>query len=367
MKKTKAIEVEGDELQLRKNKNNKYKLVKDFKGKPSHEKGGVDITAKEGDVIVPKKDRSKVLKMLDKGEVKDKSEFESYRQTLPEDEPVARQGTYIPPKIKGILPLFPKDIDTSPIDMSLPSIPTLSDPSKPLNPKGITTSYKAPSDYQFDEMTQVPNNFQTSPQNSSGDISKKSDMMGSLSDGFNKAAQLAPIIYNISQGLFGKVEKYNPVQFNPNLINYNDSSDPIRNQAKQATSQRNSSIRNLGAGSTANIRSNMQQSANQQVEQLANIENNEIMRKLQVEEQNQQIKTQTDMLNTEQREKARDINTKRRERKQQMLAEGLSQASDLAQTAMASKNQNKQLKGYDDSKMKMLDSLIPGFLSSLGK
>jgi hypothetical protein len=82
----KPIEVEGQEMAFKK-VGNRYKLVKDFAGKPSHEEGGHPILAEEGMVITPAKDRKKVTNMVDNktGFVKNNARFNSYRLTLPKD------------------------------------------------------------------------------------------------------------------------------------------------------------------------------------------------------------------------------------------------------------------------------------------
>jgi len=59
----KMVEVEADELVLRK-VGNRYKKVADFVGGKSHEQGGEPYVAKEGDIIVPGKNRKATLKNI---------------------------------------------------------------------------------------------------------------------------------------------------------------------------------------------------------------------------------------------------------------------------------------------------------------
>jgi len=80
---TKQIEVERDEIVLRKI-GKMFKKVADFKGGKPHEMGGEPYTATEGDVIIPGKDRIKVNRMLKNRRW---SAIESYRQALPTDVP----------------------------------------------------------------------------------------------------------------------------------------------------------------------------------------------------------------------------------------------------------------------------------------
>lgn len=83
------IEVERNELHFRK-KGNRWKLIADFKGGKTHEAGGEDTEAMEGDVIFPESKRTKLLSLLDVNGVISKSkepEFETERLKLPTDTP----------------------------------------------------------------------------------------------------------------------------------------------------------------------------------------------------------------------------------------------------------------------------------------
>jgi hypothetical protein len=81
--KSKKIEVERDELIFSK-RGGKYRLKADFKGGKTHEQGGEDYVAKEGDVIYPGKMRSKVISAYKR---RDTAALESMRLKLPKDSP----------------------------------------------------------------------------------------------------------------------------------------------------------------------------------------------------------------------------------------------------------------------------------------
>ena len=81
---TKPVEVEKDELVLRKNSLGKYSLAADFKGGKTHEKGGEDYILREGDVVFPGKKRDKIMKLLKDG---NNAGIESERMRLPKDLP----------------------------------------------------------------------------------------------------------------------------------------------------------------------------------------------------------------------------------------------------------------------------------------
>ena len=84
---TKDIEVEKDELMFRKI-GGKWKLIADFNGGKTHEAGGEDVTAQEGDIIFPGAKRDKLVKLLDSNGVISKEnepQFETERFKLPVD------------------------------------------------------------------------------------------------------------------------------------------------------------------------------------------------------------------------------------------------------------------------------------------
>lgn len=91
-KMTEPVEVEKDEVVLRKGIDGLYKLVADFKGGKSHEKGGEDYILKEGDVVFPGKKRDKIMKSLETG---DMSSIEEERAKLPKTLPNKLENGYI--------------------------------------------------------------------------------------------------------------------------------------------------------------------------------------------------------------------------------------------------------------------------------
>lgn len=88
MKNSKPVEVERDEIVLRKH-GKMFKKVADFKGGKTHGQGGEDYMASEGDVIIPGKHRTKVQRMLKNRRW---SGIESLRQSLPKDSDTAAAG-----------------------------------------------------------------------------------------------------------------------------------------------------------------------------------------------------------------------------------------------------------------------------------
>jgi len=83
---TKQIEVERDEIVLRK-VGKTFRKVADFKGGKPHEMGGEQFVAEEGDIIFPGKDRRRITNLVNN---KRWSAIESARQQLPTDVPTGR-------------------------------------------------------------------------------------------------------------------------------------------------------------------------------------------------------------------------------------------------------------------------------------
>ncbi len=79
---TEGIEVEKDELIFTKTATGKYVLKADFQGGKTHNKGGEDYQAADGDIIFPGKDRKKVMKAY---KSQDFPKLESMRMSLPKD------------------------------------------------------------------------------------------------------------------------------------------------------------------------------------------------------------------------------------------------------------------------------------------
>ena len=122
-KMTEPVEVEKDEVVLRKGIDGLYKLVADFKGGKSHEKGGEDYILKEGDVVFPGKKRDKIMKSLETG---DMSSIEKERAKLPKTLPNKLKDGYGGPIYKLKKPTeLPNRLDwwNEPLE---PAIPTVS-------------------------------------------------------------------------------------------------------------------------------------------------------------------------------------------------------------------------------------------------
>jgi hypothetical protein len=111
----KKIEVEKDEIVLRKS-GNAFQKVADFKGGKTHDQGGEPYVAAEGDVIFPGKKRLAVNKAL---RTRDWRGLESMRMKLPKDTPESR-------KANGV-----DEVLTDPIDGKVPLKSIAGKPAQP--------------------------------------------------------------------------------------------------------------------------------------------------------------------------------------------------------------------------------------------
>lgn len=80
----KPVEVERNEIVMRKNDLGKFEIKADFKGGKSHEQGGEDYQLQEGDVVFPGNKRKTIMRHLKSG---NHEGIESERLKLPKDLP----------------------------------------------------------------------------------------------------------------------------------------------------------------------------------------------------------------------------------------------------------------------------------------
>lgn len=98
---TGSVEVERDELVFQKTATGKYLLKQDFYGGKTHNQGGENYQATEGDIIFPGKDRKKVIKAY---KAQDYPKLEAMRTSLPKDTKIAQDGLdHTDPKKKSAL------------------------------------------------------------------------------------------------------------------------------------------------------------------------------------------------------------------------------------------------------------------------
>jgi hypothetical protein len=321
---SKKIEVEGDEIQLAK-KGNKFVVKNDFKNGPSHAEGGIVINAQEGDIITPAHKRGQVVEAINEG---NNAKLERIRKTLPKD----TNSKFA----KGTKKVDKKDAEkASPKDF------------KPFA-SGYTPNSLRP-------IASVKTGNNVTPYNSSNiDVAGVAGTLG----------EIAPIAYNIGQGLFGKVQKTNRRSFNPTEMQYQDMSQPLRNEINSLYNQDKESLRNLAGGNAGNLLANIGRASAGKFKRIQEVNNSEAARKIQTQNANTQLQNNAQLTNLQLNNQYDEMDLANSARKDDFLAAGLGQASQFAQTKSLDRKMTKRdeeiLKNLETSNYKIVDGkLVP--------
>jgi hypothetical protein len=321
---SKKIEVEGDEIQLAK-KGNKFVVKNDFKNGPSHSEGGIVINAQEGDIITPAHKRGEVVEAINEG---NNAKLERIRKTLPKD----TNSKFA----KGTKKVDKKDAEkASPKDF------------KPFA-SGYTPNSLRPI------ASVKTGNPSTSSNSSNIDVAGVAGTLG----------EIAPIAYNIGQGLFGKVQKTNRRNFNPTGMQYQDMSQPLRNEINSLYNQDKASIRNASGGNAGTYLSNVGAASASKFKRLQEVNNAEASRKIQTQNANTQLENNAQLTNLQLNNQYDEMDLANSARKDDFLAAGLGQASQFAQTKSLDRKMTKRdeeiLKNLETSNYKIVDGkLVP--------
>lgn len=162
----------------------------------------------------------------------------------------------------------------------------------------------------------------------------------------NSALELAPIAYNLEQGLFGNVEKVNRREFKPELERYTDTSGNMRREVNQNYKSQLSNSRNLSGGLVSNIRANNQVAANAKLGQVNQIDSQEYGKQLDINNRNTQTINNSKLTNLELNNRYDDLDSQNRAKKSEALTTGL---TDLGQLGSRNKLMNNQLQAQTDA------------------
>lgn len=322
---TKEIEIEGDEVHMKK-VGGKYKLKGDYKGGPSHEEGGIPIVAEAGDVIFPSHKRPEVVKAIREG---NDSKLESIRKTLPKD--TKKKYAY-----GGIVPQYAKankGIDTQ--------IPLSGEPVQ-------TGGMYAPR--SFNAGVAVP---QSGSNTKAPGFNPFANVSGSKVAGVaSTIGEVAPIAYNIGQGLFGKAEKTTRRTYNPSKYNYQDNSEPLRNEARSLYNADKQLIRNASGGNAGTYLANVGMASNNKFERLQQVNNAEAEKMTNVQNANVDIENQAKGMNLNLNNQYDQLDLQNKARKDDYLSAGLGQLSDFSQKKALERN----LKANDEIRLGTLET-----------
>jgi hypothetical protein len=143
------------------------------------------------------------------------------------------------------------------------------------------------------------------------------------------AMELAPIASNLGKGLFGKVDKVERNYLTPELEKYTDLSANARAKSSQMYNAQKSNARNTAGGSIANMRSNMQQSANDEAIRQSDINIQEAGRQTDINARNNQLLNNAKGINLDLKNKYNEIDAASKGAKSGLLSAGLTGLSEL--------------------------------------
>jgi hypothetical protein len=154
----------------------------------------------------------------------------------------------------------------------------------------------------------------------------------------NSLMELAPIAYNIGQGLFGKSEKVNRREFNPQMEQYVDTSQPTRRAINEGYKANIANSRNLSAGLSSNARANSQAAANAKVAQVNGVDTQEYGKQLDVANRNTQTLNNAKLTNLGLQNQYDELDAQNRAVKSDALSRGIEGLGDLGARGSLNKN-----------------------------
>jgi hypothetical protein len=165
-----------------------------------------------------------------------------------------------------------------------------------------------------------------------------------LTNHINNALELAPAMYNLGQGLFGKTETVERNFLTPDKLKYNDMSASLRRDSAILQSMGQSNARNASGGSIANMRSNMQQAGNEKNIRDTQINNQEIARQDQINNQNTEITNQAKGVNLQLKNQYDEADAMNRAKKGEALSKGLDGLGQIGTRNKLEKNEREAQK-----------------------
>lgn len=205
---TKPVEVEKDEVVLRKNALGKFTLKADFKGGKSHSKGGEDYVLEQGDIVFPGSKRSSIMKSLKSG---NHTKIESERLRLPKDLPTETQKLKV--GIDYTNQITKPDTPVTPYWLQQPTYQTKSYGDEIPTPRDIT---KEPSKILEPEDERKEKNQKDKPDKTPTD--------------WSSLLQYTPAISNVIKG-FQTPEKVDREYYKPETYKYKDLSESLRRES----------------------------------------------------------------------------------------------------------------------------------------
>lgn len=342
-------ELEKGELVFREDKSGRFKLIKDFSDAPTHDKGGVLTNLSLGDVVIPKNKREEVLRMMDRnGNIIDKFGFNSLLYSLPMNANKYRDlgnGKVIKMYGDGYGEVL-KNLLSELISGNQLGISS--------NNSGGYELGRGSDNHSGNELGRSSggginelligsggvgvkkSDFTNNPNNLFGKESLFSTygypLIGMLS---NMIATLTDKSYKIGEDyakslLNEKAEIRDATYVKFNELQYNDRSQPLRNQLIQQSNMFNRLAQNISGGSLQNLYNMYMNNMSNRINQLQQIENQEGGRYDQINLQNVQIQNQQEQINKQLYDQNVTANEQNRARARDLRRLGLSTLYQLA-------------------------------------
>jgi hypothetical protein len=154
----------------------------------------------------------------------------------------------------------------------------------------------------------------------------------------SNVAALAPSIYNIGAGVFGKTAKTNRRIYNPETMTYEDTSGQMRQDVNSIANAEMDINRNLSGGNAGNYRANATSALNRKYKRMQDINNAEYNKKLNIDNNNTQIQNQAKMANLNLENQYDQFDLQNKARKNDFLTKGLTGISNNIQQGQLNKN-----------------------------
>lgn len=342
----KPIEMEGKEPHFSKKVNGKRTLKFYDPNGPTHEQGGIATIAEEGDAIVTAKKGmgAKAVKAHQAGDTKS---LEKIINTMPEDNPTkkkrggvrAAKPTYVDPLLAKLKQNTPEMTSTlngfnRPINQATllaPNAPLL--PSREVSTKSLSGVANPITDSVFQPKAS-PSKVIGAPMAAAAPKSK----LDAITEKGANALQAGASIYNLGQGLFGKVDKTSRRAYNPEQVNYEDGSQASRRASEAAMKSQIANARNLSGGVAGNARANSKQAYAENYERQSQLNEGEVQRKLNVDNANVGVRNDAKLRNNAMNERADDLDMQNAAKKQEALSKGIEGIGGLAANSVLTKN-----------------------------
>jgi hypothetical protein len=350
---TKVIEIEGKKTpEIHTDANFNVKNL----GTTPHSKGGNKVLAQEGDIVFPTQDSpaayAKIMNAIESGDV---STLKQEQNKLPEDKPMKKKnsggngGTKTPPpdgykepKKVNALPkiggLYNDEVNKKTaygdyagalagLESGISTLLRAGDPQNPYKYATIATPSKDGTGkatyYKYGgESTETPMvskdllkapGLPTPPSKVTGvdlPANVKDDVPKDM-NGLGNLTKYAGIVNNFAQSL-RKPEVETNQHLRPDLLKYEDRSEPLRKQSRMKQSMDMSTGRNVSGGNVANYRSNAQGASIDNYGRQESINNHEMQRADAIDVQNVGIKNQFNQYNHQLDAMTKEANAKNR-------------------------------------------------------